>query len=93
MIRSLLVVSVLAAPVFANPETVTRDGVRYFVWKAKPENVRVVWKDDAGKQLPDLPAARAYLDGVISQMRSGDGLKKPTGGFGSVIAVVEDAKK
>lgn len=58
-----MVLFVLAAPVFGNPETVTRDGVRYFVWKAKPENVRVVWKDDAGKQLPNLPAARAYLDG------------------------------
>jgi uncharacterized protein YigE (DUF2233 family) len=63
MIRPLLVLLVFAAPVLANPETVTRDGVRYFVWKAKAENVRVVWKDDAGKQLPDVPAARAYVDG------------------------------
>lgn len=58
-----MVIFVLTATAIAAPETVTRDGVRYFVWKAKPENVRVVWKDDAGKQLADLPAARAYLDG------------------------------
>ena len=58
-----MVLYVLAAAAIAAPETVTRDGVRYFVWKAKPENVRVVWKDDAGKQLPNLPAARAYVDG------------------------------
>jgi len=32
-----------------------------------------------------------YLDGVVSRMRYWDDLKKPTGGFGSVIVVVEDA--
>lgn len=58
-----MILYVLAAAAIAVPETVTRDGVRYFVWKAKAENVRVVWKDDAGKQLPNLPAARAYVDG------------------------------
>lgn len=63
MIRPLIAWLGLVASVFANPETVTRDGVRYFVWKAKAENVRVVWKDDAGKQLPNLPAARAFVDG------------------------------
>jgi hypothetical protein len=36
MMRFLLVLLVLAAPVFANHEAMTRDGVRYFVWKAKP---------------------------------------------------------
>ena len=63
MIRLPIAWLALVASVFSNPETVTRDGVRYFVWKAKPENVRVVWKNDAGKQLPDLPAARAFLEG------------------------------
>ena len=58
-----MVLYFLTAAVIAAPETVTRDGVRYFVWKAKPENVRVVWKDDAGKQMQNLPAARAYVDG------------------------------
>ncbi len=32
-----------------------------------------------------------YLDGVVSWMRFGDDLKIPTGGFGSLIAVVEHA--
>jgi uncharacterized protein YigE (DUF2233 family) len=47
----------------AAPETVTRDGVGYFVWKAQPGKVRVVWKDADGKQLGDLPTAKAYLEG------------------------------
>jgi uncharacterized protein YigE (DUF2233 family) len=41
---------------------VVKDGVRYFVWKAAPEKVRVVWKDDAGKQLGDFPAAKSYFE-------------------------------
>lgn len=76
-----MVLFVLAVPVFANPETVTRDGVRYFVWKAKPENVRVLWKDDAGKQLPDLPAARTYLEGKSEKtlMLMNGGIFEPGG--------------
>lgn len=63
MIRPLLVWLALVSPLFAAPETVTRDGVRYFIWKAEPGKVRVVWKDAAGKQLDDLPAAKAFLEG------------------------------
>lgn len=81
MIRPLIAWLALVASVFANPETVTRDGVRYFVWKAKPENVRVVWKDDAGKQLPDLPAAKAYLEGKSEKtlMLMNGGIFEPGG--------------
>ena len=47
----------------AAPEAIMKDGVRYFVWKAKAEDVRVVWKDGGGKQLRDFPAAKAYIEG------------------------------
>jgi uncharacterized protein YigE (DUF2233 family) len=43
----------------------------------------VVWKDDAGKQLPDLPAARAYLDGKGEKtlMLMNGGIFEPNGIF------------
>ncbi|QTN32765.1 phosphodiester glycosidase family protein [Akkermansiaceae bacterium] len=63
MIRPLLVWLALISALFAAPETVMRDGVRYFIWRAEPGKVRVLWKDDAGKQLGDLPTAKAYLEG------------------------------
>ncbi len=47
----------------AQPETVVKDGVRYFVWRAEAEKVRVVWKNGEGKQLGDFPAAKAYVEG------------------------------
>ena len=43
-------------------ETVMRDGVRYFIWKAEVEKVRVIWKDADGKQMRDFPAAKAFLE-------------------------------
>jgi uncharacterized protein YigE (DUF2233 family) len=62
MFRHALMWLALLAPAFANPETVTRDGVRYLVWRAKPEHVRIVWKDDAGGQLRDIPSVRKFLE-------------------------------
>lgn len=81
MIRPLIAWLALVASVFANPEKVNRDGVRYFVWKAKPENVRVVWKDDAGKPFLNLPAAKAYLDGKSEKtlMLMNGGIFEPGG--------------
>jgi len=63
MIRIFLGWLYFLTTAFAAPETVTKDGVRYFVWKAEPEKVRVIWKDAAGKQLEGFPAAEAYLEG------------------------------
>jgi len=74
----------------AQPETVEKDGVRYFVWKAAPGKVRVVWKDDAGKQLRDFPAAKAYLEekGEKPAMLMNGGIFEP-GGVPSGVMVQE----
>ena len=71
-------------------ETVTRDGVSYFIWRAKPETVRVVWKDADGKQLGDLPAAKAFLEGKGEKplMLMNGGIFEP-GGIPSGILVQE----
>ena len=63
MIRIALAWLAFLSAAFSAPEIVTKDGVRYFIWKAKAENVRIVWKDDGGKQLGNFPAAKAYLEG------------------------------
>ncbi len=62
-------------------ETVTRDGVRYFIWKAEPGKVRVVWKDDTGKNLGDLPTAKAFLKGKSEKplMLMNGGIFEPGG--------------
>jgi uncharacterized protein YigE (DUF2233 family) len=74
----------------AAPETVLKDGVRYFVWKAKAEDVRIVWKDGAGKQLRDFPAAKAYLEGKGEKplMLMNGGIFEP-GGVPSGVMVQE----
>jgi len=77
----------------ALPETVVKDGVRYFVWKAAPEKVRVVWKDDAGKQLRDFPAAKSYFEkkGEKPLMLMNGGIFEP-GGIPSGV-MVQDGKE
>lgn len=74
----------------AQPETVMKDGIRYFVWKAAPEKVRVVWKDGAGKQLGDFPAAKAYVErkGEKPLMLMNGGIFAP-GGIPSGVLVQE----
>ena len=67
LLRIALVWSVFVALAFCAPETVMKGGVRYFVWKTDAEKVRVIWKDGAGKQLGDFPAAKAYLEGKGEQ--------------------------
>lgn len=39
------------------------DGVKYHVVEAKPEQVRIVWKDDGGRQLRTFPEVAGFLDG------------------------------
>ena len=74
-------------------ETVTRDGVRYFVWKAKPEKVRVVWKDADGKPMRDFPTAKAFLEGKGEKpvMLMNGGIFEP-GGIPSGL-LVQDGKQ
>ena len=67
LLRIALVWSVFVTLAFCAPETVMKGGVRYFVWKTDAEKVRVIWKDAAGKQLGDFPAAKAYLEGKGEQ--------------------------
>ena len=71
----------------------TRDGVRYFVWKAKPEKVRVVWKDVDGKPMRDFPTAKAFLEGKSEKpvMLMNGGIFEP-GGIPSGL-LVQDGKQ
>jgi len=63
VLRVALVWSVRVAEAFPAPETVVKDGVRYFVLKGVPGKVRVVWKDDAGKTAWGFPGGEGYLEG------------------------------
>jgi len=74
----------------AAPETIVKDGVRFFVWKAKAEDVRIVWKDPGGKQLRDFPATKAYLEGKGEKplMLMNGGIFEP-GGVPSGVMVQE----
>jgi uncharacterized protein YigE (DUF2233 family) len=90
MFRLSLVWLCFFSSLLAAPETVTRDGVRYFIWKAEPGKVRVLWKDDAGKQLRELPAAKAFLErkGEKPVMLMNGGIFEP-GGVPSGVMVQE----
>lgn len=90
MIRLFVAWLALVAVAFPAPETVMKDGVRYFVWKAAPEKVRVVWKDEAGKKLGDFPAAMSYLEGKEEKplMLMNGGIFEP-GGIPSGVLVQE----
>ncbi len=46
----------------AAPAVIVKDGVRFIVWKADADDVRIVWKDGAGEQIRDFPAAKDYLE-------------------------------
>jgi len=39
------------------------DGVSYHIVEASPGSVKMIWKNDAGKQLKTFPAATQYLQG------------------------------
>jgi len=93
LLRIAIVWSVLVAVAFSAPETVTRDGVRYFIWKAEPGKVRVIWKDADGKQMRDFPAAKAYLEGRNEKplMLMNGGIFEP-GGIPSGL-LVQDGKE
>ena len=43
------------------PEKKTVDGVTYHVLHASPASVRIIWKDENGKQLRDFPSVARYL--------------------------------
>ncbi len=53
-----------AFPALATPEKKVIDGVTYHILHAKPAEVRVIWKDDKGRQLETFPQATAYLTGL-----------------------------
>lgn len=70
-----------------------RDGVRYFVWKAKPEAVRIVWQGEDGKPLRVFPATKAFLEkrGEKPLMLMNGGIFEP-GGIPSGL-MVQDGKE
>jgi len=88
MVRLTLVWLTLVSSLFSAPETVTRDGVRYFIWKAEPGKVRVIWMDDAGKRLRELPTVKAFLErkGEKPLMLMNGGIFEP-GGIPSGVMV------
>ncbi len=64
MVRMILLSVYMVCLGRAGQEVVTKDGIRYLVWKAEAAKVRVVWKDENGKQLRELPAVKRYLEAV-----------------------------
>lgn len=91
--RISFVWSVLIAVAFCALEPVEKNGVRYFIWKAKAETVRVVWKGAEAKQLRDFPAAKAYFmkQGEKPLMLMNGGIFEP-GGVPSGL-MVQDGKE
>lgn len=81
LIRIAFVWLFIVSALFSAPERVTRDGVSYLIWKAQPGKVRVLWKDDAGKQLRELPVAKAFLErkGEKPLMLMNGGIFEPGG--------------
>lgn len=92
-VGSVLLCLAFAAPCGAAPETIAKDGVRYLVWKAEAEKVRIVWKDRGGKQMRDLPAAKADLEGRGEKalMLMNGGIFEPGGVPSGVL--VQDGKE
>lgn len=61
MFRWFLTLCACVLPTLAEPEKKVIDGVTYHLLRAKPADVRVLWKDSTGRQLETFPAATAYL--------------------------------
>ena len=61
MTRWIAALSACVLPALAAPEKKDIDGVAYHLLRAPAENVRVIWQDDAGKQLRTFPEANAFL--------------------------------
>jgi len=66
------------------------DGVDYHILKVKPEQVKILWKDDEGNPLRTFPAAAAYLEkkGTPAQVMCNGGIFEP-GGVPSGLLVQE----
>lgn len=58
----LTMVSAIASLASAAPERKLVDGVTYHILTKSASQVRIVWKDDTGKQLRTLPEAAKYLE-------------------------------
>jgi len=74
-VLSLLLFFTLLQHVSAQPEKQVVDGVTYHVLRAAPDAVRIVWKDEKGRQLRTFREAAAFLKGqgleVIALMNGG----------------------
>ncbi|HEY1123023.1 MAG TPA: phosphodiester glycosidase family protein, partial [Haloferula sp.] len=64
MIRWFLALAACALPALAAPEKKFIDGVTYHILLAKPAEIRVIWKDNDGRQIETFPQATAYLTGI-----------------------------
>ena len=77
---TLLYLSIsLACCLNASPEKKVIDGVTYYILEAQPSDVRIVWKDQKGKQLLTFPSAKRYLevDGVSVSTLMNGGIFEP----------------
>ena len=81
MLRMILLSVCMVCLGQAGQEAVTKDGIRYFVWKAEAAKVRVIWKDENGKQLRELPEVKHYLEtkGEKPLMLMNGGIFEPGG--------------
>lgn len=58
----LIITWAIAGCAMAAPERKLVDGVTYHILTTSASQIRIVWKDEAGKQLRTLPEASAYLE-------------------------------
>ncbi len=81
MLRTILLSVCMVCLGRAGQEAVTKDGIRYLVWKAEAAKVRVIWKDENGKQLRELPEVNHYLEtkGEKPLMLMNGGIFEPGG--------------
>lgn len=86
----LLILMSTAVSLTAAPAKREVDGVVYHVLHAKPEAVRIVWKDASGNQMRTFPEAKHYLErrGESPQVLMNGGIFEP-GGIPSGLLVQE----
>ena len=80
----------VGTPAFAGPEERMVDGVAYQILVAKPESVRIVWKDRDGRQLRTFPEVTSYLqsEGLRVETVMNGGIFEP-GGIPSGLLIQE----